>query len=65
MVKVEEVAMKMSKHMTVCLALVGIGVIAVAGGIGGTWLLLPLVGCMLMMGWMMWMMGMGGGGDRK
>ena len=58
--------MKMSKYMWVCVALLGVGMVAVMVGATGTWVVLPLVGCMLMMGVMMWMMGgMGHGGDKK
>jgi hypothetical protein len=43
--------------MWVCVALLGVGMVAVMVGATGTWVVLPLVGCMLMMGVMMWMMG--------
>jgi hypothetical protein len=56
----------MSKHMIVCVALIGVGVVLLLAGVTGAWVFLPLLGCMLMMGMMMWMM-MGGmrHGDRK
>ena len=55
----------MSRHMVICLALLGIGVVAVAAGATGAWVVLPIVGCMLMMGWMMWAMGgMRNGGNK-
>lgn len=57
---------KMSTHMIACIALIGVGAILLTAGVTGAWILLPLLGCMLMMGWMMWAMGgMGHGGDKE
>ena len=58
----------MSGHMAMCFGLIGVGAVLLLAGVTGAWLLLPLVGCMVMMGMMMWMMmgGMGhGDGDKK
>ena len=57
----------MSTHMAICVGLIGVGAVLLFAGVTGAWLVLPLVGCMLMMGMMMWMMmgGMGHGGDKK
>jgi hypothetical protein len=44
-----------------------VGILLAAGGVTGASVFLPFVGCMLMMGMMVWMMfgGMGHGGDKK
>lgn len=57
----------MSTHMMVCVGLIALGVVLAIAGVTGTWLALPFIGCMLMMGMMVWMMmGMGhGGGDHR
>ena len=57
----------MSTHMAICIALVGVGAALLLAGVTGGWVVLPLVGCMLMMGVMMWMMmgGMGHGDGGK
>jgi len=54
------------KHLLMCAPMLVIGLVLLAGG-AGVGALLPLVGCMAMMGAMMWMMmgGMGGSGDRR
>ena len=59
--------MNMGKHMIACLALVGVGIILAVGGVTGSWILLPALACMVMMGWMVWAMGGGHrhGDDRK
>jgi len=44
-----------SSHMLICVLLLVVGVVLLAGGVGAA-AFLPLVGCMLMMGVMMWMM---------
>jgi hypothetical protein len=56
---------KMSTHMIACIALIGLGAVLLVAGVTGAWVLLPLLGCMLMMGWMMWMMGGMGHADKK
>ena len=56
---------KMSTHMIACIALIGLGAVMLVAGVTGAWILLPLFGCMLMMGWMMSMMGGMGHGDKK
>lgn len=55
----------MSTHMIACIAVIGLGGILLVAGVTGAWVLLPLLGCMLMMGWMMWMIGGMGHGDKK
>lgn len=48
--------------MIVCIGLVGVGVILLTAGVNGAWILLPVLGCMLMM----WTMGgMRHGGDKR
>lgn len=49
-------------HIWMCAAVVAIGLVLVLATGSGAWFLLPL-GCVLMMGAMMWMM-MGGMGGR-
>ena len=54
--------MKVS-HLLICAALIVAAVVLVSTGVQSA-VLLPLVGCALMMGAMMWMMmGRSGGGD--
>jgi hypothetical protein len=48
-------------HIWMCVALVVVALVLVASTGSGTFFVLPLLGCMLMMGAMMWMM-MGGRG---
>ena len=55
----------MSTHMIACLALIGVGAVLLVAGVTGAWVLLPLLGCMAMMGMMMWMMGGMRHGDKK
>jgi hypothetical protein len=56
----------MSNHMMVCLALVGVAAVLLIAGVSGAWVLLPVLGCTLMMGAMMWMMMRGmSHGDKK
>lgn len=57
----------MSTHMAICIGLIGVGGLLLMAGVTGAWVFLPLVGCMLMMGVMMWMVvgGMGHRGDKK
>jgi putative membrane protein len=54
----------MSTRMMACVAVLGLGVIVLAAGVAGAWVVLPLLGCVLMMGGMMWMMGGGMGHGR-
>jgi hypothetical protein len=57
---------KANAPMAICFGLLGAGVLLVVAGVTGVWVLLPLVGCMLMMGMMMWIMGGSGHvGDKK
>jgi len=49
-------------HMVVCLGLVAGGVALVAAGVG-TLAFVPIIGCALMMGMMVWMIARPGGGD--
>ena len=51
-----------TSHMLICVALVVAGVALLSAGAGAA-TALPLLGCMLMMGAMLWMMGRRGGGD--
>jgi uncharacterized membrane protein len=54
--------MNMSTRMIACVVLIGVGAVLLVAGVTGAWVVLPLLGCVLMMGWMMWMMvGMGHG----
>lgn len=55
-------AMK-SSHMLICASLLLVAVVLVATGVG-SYVILPLVLCMAMMGGMMWMMMRPRGGDR-
>ena len=55
---------KMSTHMTLCVGLIVLGVVLVAAGASGTFLLVPLLACVAMMGMMVWMM-MGGAGHGR
>jgi crotonobetainyl-CoA:carnitine CoA-transferase CaiB-like acyl-CoA transferase len=57
-------------HIWMCVALVVVALVLVASTGSGTFFVLPLLGCMLMMGAMMWMMmgamgGRGGPSDRS
>ena len=62
----KEIAVNMSKHLIACVALIGLGAVLLVAGVTEAWLVLPLLGCMLMMGMMIWMMVGGmGHGDRK
>ena len=58
---------KVGTAMWICVALIGAVVATIAVGLGGSWVILPLVGCVAMMGMMMWMMmgGKGHGGGTK
>jgi hypothetical protein len=61
-----EQAKKMGTGMWVCVALIVAALVALAVGISGTWIILPLIACTAMMGMMMWMMmGIGHGGNKK
>ena len=63
-----EQAKKMGKMMWICLALAAVAVVAIIGGVSGSWAFLPfLLICGAMMGMMMWMMmgGMGRGDTKK
>lgn len=51
--------------MFACIALAGLGGILLVAGMTGAWVLLPFLGCMLMMGSMVWMMAGMGHGDKK
>jgi uncharacterized membrane protein len=52
----------MSTRLIACVALIGVGAVLLVAGATGARVVLPLLGCVLMMGWMMWMMvGMGHG----
>jgi len=50
-------------HMWLCAAVVAVALVLVLATGSGAWALLPLLGCAVMMGAMMWMM-MGGMGGR-
>ena len=52
-----------TSHMLLCAVLLVVGVALLAGGVGAA-AFLPLAGCMLMMGAMMWMMMRPGRDDR-
>lgn len=52
-----------SSHMLICASLLVVAVVLVATGVG-SYVFLPLVLCMTMMGGMMWMMMRSRGGDR-
>jgi hypothetical protein len=53
--------MNHSKHILICIGIVAVGAILVAGaGLNASYGLLFLLPCMLMMAAMMWMMGRGG-----
>lgn len=60
-------AKKMGTGMWICVGLIGVAVVALAVGLSGSWIILPLIGCVAMMGMMMWMMmrGMGHSGSQK
>ena len=63
-----EQAKKMGKMMWICVAFAAVAVVAIIGGVSGSWAFLPfLLICGAMMGMMMWMMmgGMGRGDSRK
>jgi hypothetical protein len=67
-----EQAKKMGTGMWICVGLIGVGligvaVVALAVGLSGSWIILPLIGCVAMMGMMMWMMmrGMGHSGSQN
>lgn len=47
-------------HMLLCVAFVAAGIALVAAGVGAL-AVVPVIGCALMMGAMMWMMMRGGG----
>lgn len=47
------------KHLAMCSPMLVIGVVLIIGGAGALGVILPVLGCMLMMGMMMWMMGHG------
>lgn len=49
-----------SWHMLLCAAVIAAGVVLVASGAGAL-AVVPLIGCALMMGAMVWMMMRGGG----
>jgi hypothetical protein len=63
----EDLMRHMSRHMAICVGLIGLGILLAAAGVSGAWVFLPFVGCMLMMGMMVWMMvgGTGHGRDKK
>ena len=44
------------KHLAMCSPMLVIGVILIIGGAGALGVILPVLGCVLMMGMMMWMM---------
>lgn len=50
-----------SWHMLICLALIVAAIVLVASGAGAI-VLIPAIGCALMMGAMVWMMTRSGGG---
>lgn len=61
-----ENARKMGSWMWVCVALAAAAVMAIAVSVSGTWIILPLIGCLAMLGMMMWMMmGTGHRGEKK
>jgi hypothetical protein len=53
-----------TSHMWICGAFIGIAVVVVALG-GSAWILIPALGCMAMMGAMMWMMMRMGSGNGR
>jgi hypothetical protein len=52
------------KHLAMCSPMFVVAAILIAGGVNAFVAVLPVVGCMLMMGLMMWAMGHGHSGGR-
>lgn len=57
----------LASHMWLCVAGVAVMVAALTLGLGGGWVVLPLVGCAVMMSMMIWMLlrGVGHGSGQR